>query len=241
MTEAHPATTAEPRWGLGDAALAFAAGVVGATAAITVYIVVAGDSSDLGVTIASLVGLWAGMAGVAVAASRRKGSGSLAHDFGLSLHGSDVGKGIAAGVGCHLLLITVVIALFELIGPPVQVDDQARNVTSDATGWRLAVLAPFIVLGAPLFEELFFRGLLLRALRRRAGTVAAIAFSSLAFGLVHVQTALDAWSTVALVAALTAFGVVLGLLAHRTGRLGASLVAHATFNAITVALLAAGT
>ena len=34
--------------------------------------------------------------------------------------------------------------------------------------------------------------------------------------------------------ALILFGVVLGVLAERTGRLGPGIVAHATFNAVTV-------
>ena len=35
-------------------------------------------------------------------------------------------------------------------------------------------------------------------------------------------------------AGLTAFAVILALLAVRTGRLGASIVAHATFNAVSL-------
>jgi membrane protease YdiL (CAAX protease family) len=44
---------------------------------------------------------------------------------------------------------------------------------------------------------------------------------------------------VALITALASFGAVLSWLAQRTGRLGPGLVAHATFNAITLLALAA--
>jgi membrane protease YdiL (CAAX protease family) len=43
---------------------------------------------------------------------------------------------------------------------------------------------------------------------------------------------------VAPITALAAFGAVLSWLAHRYGRLGPGLVAHATFNAITLLALA---
>ncbi len=43
------------------------------------------------------------------------------------------------------------------------------------------------VVFAPLVEELFFRGLLLRSLQRRVGTGRAVALSSVLFGLAHPQ------------------------------------------------------
>jgi uncharacterized protein len=84
-------------------------------------------------------------------------------------------------------------------------------------------------------EELFFRGLLLRSLQRRVGTGWAIGCSSVLFGLAHPQP-LPAGATVIVMAGLTAFAVLLSLLAVRTGRLGASIVAHATFNAMSLLL-----
>ena len=54
----------------------------------------------------------------------------------------------------------------------------------------------------------------------------AVATSSVAFGLAHFE-ALQ-------LPALILFGLVLGVLAQRTGRLGPGIVAHATFNAVTV-------
>jgi len=100
------------------------------------------------------------------------------------------------------------------------------------------VLAPFLVLGAPFVEELFFRGLVLRSLARRFGPVIGVVGSSVLFGLVHFQTGMGAASDAALMCAIGAFGLLLAYLAVRTGRLGPGLVAHATFNAITVIALA---
>jgi uncharacterized protein len=50
--------------------------------------------------------------------------------------------------------------------------------------------------------------------------------SSVVFGLAHFEPLQ--------LPALILFGVVLGVLAQRTGRLGPGIVAHATFNAVTV-------
>jgi membrane protease YdiL (CAAX protease family) len=56
--------------------------------------------------------------------------------------------------------------------------------------------------------------------------------SAVAFGLAHFE--------LLQLAALILFGLVLALLAERTGRLGPGIVAHATFNAATVLTLTWG-
>jgi membrane protease YdiL (CAAX protease family) len=74
--------------------------------------------------------------------------------------------------------------------------------------------------------------LLQRSLARRFGPVVAVLGSAVAFGLAHFE--------LLQLAALILFGVVLALLAERTGRLGPGIVAHATFNAATVLTLTWG-
>jgi membrane protease YdiL (CAAX protease family) len=234
-----PPPSVAPRWGLGDAAVAFAAGLLGTVVTTNLYLAVSpnADVNGTGTIAASLVGLWLGIGSVAVWASRRKGTGSLAEDYGLRLEARDIGIGIVVGLLCQFLLIPTIVTLFSLLDKGVNVEGQAKEVTGGAGGIRLALLAPFLCVGAPFFEELYFRGLLQRAAVRRLGTVAGIAISALAFGLVHAPS-LSGWSAIALVVALGAFGAVLSTLAHRTGRLGPGLAAHATFNAITLVGLA---
>ena len=238
VESAHPEGR-EPRWGLGDAALGFLLGMLFAIVADGLYIAVAGSGGGLGHTIVTLVALWLGMAGIPYVASRRKGSGSLAEDFGLQLHRRDIGIGVLVGALSQFVLVNLVVALFRLVGPDVNIGRQARNLTNDAEGLSLALLAPFLVLGAPIVEELFFRGLLQRSIRRRLGAFVGIVGSSIAFGLVHLQPDLSAWSQLALTTALGSYGLVLAALTHRYGgRLGPAIVAHATFNAITLIALA---
>ena len=240
QAETEPQPDGTPRWGLGDAALAFFAGLLASVVSTTIYLIVSGvepDAEDTGLIIATLVGLWAGFGGVAIRASRRKGTGSLDADYGLRLEPRDIPLGIVVGLVCQFVLIPIVVTLFSLLDDSIDVGQQAKEVTGDAGGLRLVVLAPFLCLGAPFFEELYFRGLLQRAAIRRLRTIGGIAVSALGFGLVHAN-ALSGWSAVALVVALAAFGVVLSWLAHRSGRLGPNLVAHATFNAVTLVALA---
>ena len=79
---------------------------------------------------------------------------------------------------------------------------------------------------SPIVEELFFRGLLQRSLLRWMGPAPAIALQAGVFAFTHFQKLQFA--------ALFAFGVVLGYLAHRTGRLGPGIAAHMVFNGAAV-------
>jgi membrane protease YdiL (CAAX protease family) len=94
----------------------------------------------------------------------------------------------------------------------------------------------FVAVGAPIVEELFFRGLVLRSLERRFGSTWAVALSSVLFGLAHPQP-LPAKALVLVMVSLAALGALLATLAVRTGRLGPSIVTHAVFNGWTVLFL----
>ncbi len=76
-----------------------------------------------------------------------------------------------------------------------------------------------LVVFAPILEEVFFRGLLLRALRQYVPTGWAVALSALAFGLVHPAF------TPQLVG-----GILYGLLAVESGSVLPGMLAHAAGN-----------
>ncbi len=107
------------------------------------------------------------------------------------------------------------------LSKPAQADTGAIH-TVPALCVALAVLA----VGAPIVEELFFRGVLLRSLLGRMATPLAILATALLFALAHFEAVQFA--------GLAAFGVVLGVLAWRTGRLAPGIAAHAAFNASAV-------
>ena len=225
---------ARPPWGLGHALIGYFVAYVLAVLAAGLYAAAADidaeDPRTLGLAIASLIGLWIGMGGAVLVAARSPQN--LKREFGLDLRWSDLPIGAVAGVASQLVLLRLLYLPFELSDPDFakRLEEPARDLTDLARGPGFVVLAILITIGAPLVEELFFRGLLQRSLHR-LGPPAAIGISSLAFGLAHYQPLQ--------LLGLVGFGVVLGVLAHRSGRLGPSIVAHVFFNLVTVVALAA--
>jgi len=218
----------ERRWGLGDAAAGM---VVGLVVANLLAGIVAGASGEetFATVVAGLVGLWVGLLGAPVWASRRKGTGSLAEDFGLRTRWTDAVAGLPLGLACQLLLVPLYLPLQRFIDED-EIGRPAEELADKAQGPAYVLLAVLLIVGAPFVEELFFRGLLLRALSRRFGDGWAVGGSAVAFGLAHFQ--------VVQFPALVFLGAVLGFVAVRTGRLGPGIWAHAGFNAIVVAALA---
>ena len=229
---------APPRWGIPDAAGGFLAGLVGAGLTSSLWVLLSGSSAfSLGSVIAGLIGLWTAYLGVCWWAARSKGSGSLVDDFGLRFEARDVGRGAVWGLLSSVVLVRLVYVVLDALGVVSEsslerLSEPAERLRDVAVGWRFAVLSLFIGIGAPIVEELFFRGLVNRALIRRLGPWPGIVIGGVFFGVAHGQ-ALQ-------LPALAVFGVVLGWLAWRSGRLGPGIVAHLFFNGITLVALAAG-
>ena len=247
-------------FGLPEAMFGVVAGFVLAFVAVSVYAALSlhpRHPSQYGEDVVSLIALWVGLVAAVVAATRIaardhlgaragrtgragradvKGVGSVVRDYGLALRPwPDIPLGIVAGVASQYLLVPVVEApllpfvhhLYTRLGHP------AQSLTGVAFGTGLVVLAVLVCVGSPVVEELFFRGLLLRSLLGtfdqigpRLGPALSIVVTALVFALVHFE-ALQFLG-------LAGFGVVLGVLAWRTGRLGPSIVAHMTFNTVTI-------
>jgi len=226
------------RWGVAYAGIGLFVGLLLSSLAAGAWLAATGEKDlSLGGLAVSQIGLWVGLAGAAVCASRVHGSGSLAVDFGLSMRPLDALVGPIMGVVAQVGLVNLIaLLLAPFVGHP-KVSQEATDLVRKAHGAGLVGLAVFVIIGAPIVEELFFRGLLLRGLRRRMPDAVAIAVSSLLFGLAHFQD-VSAGGLV-LVTSLFAFGVVLAVLAVRSGRLGPGIWAHATFNAFTVVVLLA--
>ena len=151
----------------------------------------------------AFLGQFGGWLAGLVLVSRRKGRGTLGADFGLFVHLRDAWV-IAAGVVLEIALTVMILPLVDLA------QHQSQDVVKelqDARGLHLWLIALVAGLVAPVCEELLFRGLLLRALRRRVSPVMAVTISALAFALAHPM--LDPTiGTLAVVPALFALGAV---------------------------------
>ncbi|GAC1316359.1 MAG: hypothetical protein NVSMB12_13040 [Acidimicrobiales bacterium] len=227
-----PERVVRPPWGLGAAAVAFVVGYL--LAAVAGGLAVAGGAGtyDTVTVTLSLVGLWIGFAGVPFFLSRTRGSGRLAEDFGLRIGGpGDVGLGIAGGLVAYALLegYSVILRQFD----HVDLGKGTDKLAGHGLGLGFVVFAVAVAIGAPIVEELFFRGLVQPGLQRRAGGLPGLLLTAALFGLLHVGD-----NPIEAALPLAVFGVVVGALAWRTGRLGPGIVAHVTFNGITVVALA---
>lgn len=142
-----------------------------------------------------------------------------------------VGFGIGMGVGSTLILL-MVSALSTWIWThldhtpqlqqPLQIFQQAAGMPEKLFFAYLAIV------GAPFFEEVFFRGLLYTALRQFGYRRVAWILSAVIFGLIH----LDKEKFLP----LTVFGLILVAVYEHTRTLIAPILTHATFNLINLTL-----
>jgi ABC-type Mn2+/Zn2+ transport system permease subunit len=119
----------------------------------------------------------------------------------------------------------VLVALLVLVGITVAVAVQG-----------LGNLLLFALIVAPAAEELFFRGILFRALRDHHGPSIAVAGSAGAFGLVHYVPG-SSVGIVVVVAGTAAMGVGLAIQLERRRTLLAPVVAHVAFNALGLLII----
>jgi membrane protease YdiL (CAAX protease family) len=179
-----------------------------------------------------LIGLWLGLAGCVVYWSRTYGTGSLARDFGLRIGAWwDVPLGVSVGLVAQYALIPLVYLPFEHLDRSIshRLSQPTTRETASAThGSALAAVIVLVLLavGAPFVEELYFRGLVLRSLLAQSPVPVALVADGLLFGLAHYQ--------LLQFAGLALFGVILAILAWRTGRLAAPVSAHVAFNTAAV-------
>ena len=80
-------------------------------------------------------------------------------------------------------------------------------------------------LGAPIVEEIFFRGLLYRSFRNRLGVLLASVIAGAIFGILHTQYPLIVRPE------LMFFGVIAALLYERTGSLLPGIAMHCFIDA----------
>jgi membrane protease YdiL (CAAX protease family) len=223
---------AAPRWGLGDFVWIYVAGIVASVVGASIGFAITGDTSDhIGAVTTALstlaqFGTWFG---AVVWVARTKGH-SVRADFGLVVHLRDWW---ALFVGFGLFL-----AGSALIEPLVRIVNEHQAVVDDlnkASGAKLAVFAVVASLVAPVCEELLFRGLLLRSLRRKMSPTAAVIVQALVFALAHPMLS-PTLGDFAVVPALFLMGAASGILAVRKGDLSGSILMHIGFNLVTTIL-----
>lgn len=221
-----------PRWGLGDAAVGLLAAWLATAVVVSLWVSAGGhqpSDTSLGALAAGEAALWLGLLGAPILASRRKGTGSLREDFGFYFRWIDPLVGLPIGVVCQLVLVPLIYLPMQQFVSQHDLEEPVRRVTDSAHGGGYIALTIVVVVGAPIVEELFFRGLVLRSLQRRFGDTWAVLGSALLFGLAHFE-----WLQLP---PLIALGIILGAMAVKTKRLGLAIFTHAGFNLVTMVAL----
>lgn len=216
------------RWGLPAAALVLGLNLVGF---LMLGLVVTSDASAVfvvGIMIPSLLA-----AGLAVAISMTRGNGPVV-DFGLPRSTPEFLGHLRSGLAWGGVAVVggLLLALILLSG--IELDDPTPlgNVTDFAVGWKIA-LAVWIWLGAPICEEVMFRGMLWGALEKRTRPMpmawlgnrwVVLAITAVLFAIWHREW----WRFVVLLWG----GFAIGIARMRSGSIVASTTAHSVNNTL---------
>jgi len=139
-----------------------------------------------------------------------------------------------SAVACQLVMYGLVVLFHVPLSSNV---DDVSDPDITRAYQVLTVLAA--VVAAPMVEELVFRGLIMRGFLSRMGPVVAIALQGLLFGFAHSDPSRGA-GNVGLGLVLSAVGIALGTSAYLLRRIGPTVVAHAIFNGVVLAIILSG-
>lgn len=191
------------------------------------------DFDDLSIgmlAVAATIG-WAVFAGGLSLASRRYGTADPVADYAARFAPVDL-VGVPLGVATQLLAVPLVYVPLQAWFPDAfsdeRLEERAQDLVDRAGGATLVLLVVVVAVGAPLVEELVYRGLLQRSLSARLGPIAGLVVASAWFAVVHPSPVEYPGLFVA--------GLAFGAGVVVTGRIGIAIVTHAAFNVTGLAL-----
>ncbi len=213
-----------PSWGLTDVWIALGLYVFLAFLGAAIVLAVPDNpEAKAWALVAAVVLPWVGLAGWPIYATTTRGGGPVL-DLRLRATPADLVFGAIAGFVALVMAGIVALGLERVTGEPLEssVGQLADDLTA-ASPWPVVALALLAGIGAPLVEELAFRGLLYGSLEKRGRTVIyCVAVSSVTFAAFHLEPIRFP--------VLLVIGLVLGFVRARTNSTGASMVAHMTNN-----------
>jgi membrane protease YdiL (CAAX protease family) len=154
--------------------------------------------------------------------------------IGAVIRRHDVLVGVPLGIASQLILVNAVNWPLARLFPDSfsfdEVSRRATELTDQAQGLWIVVLVLVVVIGAPIAEEILYRGVLQNGATALLGVMPGLVTTAGIFALVH-------FSPVE-IPGLFAFALVLGLLRKNSGRLGLPIAAHMAFNVAGLLLVA---
>jgi uncharacterized protein len=159
-------------------------------------------------------------------ASKRSGTGDLRADVGMRVRPIDV-IGLPIGALTQLVLVPLVYLPLRQIWPTTFADkklsETADKLADRASGGSMVLLVLMVCVGAPIVEEIVYRGFLQRSFSARTSQVVAWLVVAAWFALIHFRPVEYP--------GLFAFALVTGACLMFTDRLGMSWATHIAFNA----------
>jgi len=145
----------------------------------------------------------------------------------------DVAVGIPLGIASQLVLVNAVNWPLARLFPDAfsfeEVSKRASDLVDAAHGGWVVLLAVVVIVGAPIVEEIVYRGVVQPGLVASWGRTAGIVVTAALFAAIHMQPVEFP--------GLFAFALVLGWARHSTGTIGMSIVTHMAFNATGLVLV----
>ncbi len=184
-----------------------------------------GSDTPIGVLAVVLCAAWFAYVSGMWMVSDRYGTADPVDDFGIRILPIDL-LGLGIGVLTQLVVIRVVYLPLEAVWPGTFADDElqrnAEGLVDRASGVTTVVLFVMVVFGAPIVEEMFYRGLLQRSLLARFNDLLVVVGVAALFAVIHFRPVEFP--------GLFVFGLIVGVAAMLTGRLGMSIMTHIGFN-----------
>ena len=222
MTESPVIATVPPRWGIFDFVITIVLTlvfVVIATVALEIL-----NAPFATVVIAGSIASWLGLAGWPILIARMRGNGARI-DYNIRFSRSDIRWGVVGGaVGLGLAGIAAAITALVFGDFNSAAGVAAEQLTAESGPLVWIIFGLLLMIGAPIAEELAFRGLLFGALAKRGiRPTWIIIITALAFALFHFEPQR--------MLVLFVAGLTFGFVRYRTGSTGAAMIAHGVNNA----------
>jgi membrane protease YdiL (CAAX protease family) len=209
-----------PTWGMGDAIISLV-GAIGLSLIVSLALMSQKIDPENGWgLIVAFSSPWLLLAGWPIIATIFKGNGPKL-DLGLIAPRRHLRLGFAAGVGSLAAASLIALIVTRFIGP---VSSTAGDIGVNQTGLVLVIFVLLALFGAPIVEEIAFRGLLYGALAKaHINEHLVVVITAVVFALFHFEPKRFV--------ILFAIGMILGEVRRRTGSTSAAIVTHVVNNA----------
>ncbi len=209
-----------PAWGMGDVLVTLLGAAIFGVAVSLLLMVMHVDPVNGWGLIVAFASPWVFLAGWPIASAIIKGNKPRI-DFGLVRTPQHLRLGLVAGAISLFLGSFAAAISAALFGP---ISSTAGNVGARQSGLVFWAFILFALVGAPIVEELAFRGMLYGALcKSQIAPFTSVVISAGIFSLYHLEPGR--------ILVLFVIGIVLGEVRRRSGSTYASMIAHAVNNA----------